>query len=63
MPDSHQITLHKTAVARVIRLEDALLEALTGQAGGSHDERCRKLREALAEAYRERERTQRLLFG
>ena len=63
--DSRQITAHKAAVARVIRLEDALLEALADRLP-FHDtegERVRKLREALNEAYSERERTQHILFG
>ncbi|MCU1689730.1 MAG: hypothetical protein JWN61_780 [Pseudonocardiales bacterium] len=64
-PDSRQITAHKAAVARVIRLEDALLDALADDmfAPAGSGAQIAKLREALNEAYAERARTQSSLFG
>lgn len=64
-PDSQQITAHKAAVARAIRLEDALLEALAEAPSlpDGEGEQIGKLREALTESYAERARTQAELFG
>lgn len=64
-PDSRQITAHKAATARVIRLEDAVLEALAEEVSlpDGESDQLPKLRSALREAYLERDRTQRELFG
>jgi hypothetical protein len=63
--ESGRITAHKAATARVIRLEDALLEAIAEDVSlpDGESEQLVKLREALREAYEERSRTQNALFG
>jgi biopolymer transport protein ExbB/TolQ len=70
-PDSQRITSYKAEVARVIRLEDALLEAMAQSEAIAPSEASRdaavdhvgRLREALREAYAERDRWQVALFG